>query len=71
MSYVGKILNLTVIKIFLFQVEAFEFPKFHENMAWFDKDNDWHNLLEQYPHISMTNFAILFFARKFKRENNF
>ena len=33
MSYVGKILNLTVIKIFLFQVKAFEFPKFHENMA--------------------------------------
>ena len=33
MSYVVKILNLTVIKIFLFQEGAFEFPKFHENMA--------------------------------------
>ena len=30
---------------------------------------DWHNLLEQCSHISMSNFAILFSSENFKREN--
>ena len=30
---------------------------------------DRHNVLEQFPHTSATNFAILFSSEKFKREN--
>ena len=31
---------------------------------------DWHVLLEQFPHISTTNFAILFSSENFKRKNS-
>ena len=32
---------------------------------------DWHNLLEQFPHVSTTNFAKVVFSSKiFKRENS-
>ena len=31
---------------------------------------DWHNVLEQFLHISMANFAILFSSENFKKEND-
>ena len=29
---------------------------------------DWHNLLEQFPHISRTNFALLFSSENLKEK---
>ena len=40
-TYVVKNLvkSLMMIEFFVFQVEAFQFSKFHENVAKLDKDN--------------------------------
>ena len=93
--------------VLLFQVEVFQFSKFHEDVSKLDKSNlreawTWHafaslfllrvieqtiykfskrnrkiwksikfekGLLEQFPHISTTYFAVLFLSENFKKEN--
>ena len=39
MTSVVKILSFMTIKFFVFQLEAFQFSKFHENVAKLDKGN--------------------------------
>ena len=39
MTYVVKILSFMAIEFFVFQVEAFQFSKFYENVAKVDNNN--------------------------------
>ena len=39
MTSVVKILSFMTIKFFVFQLEAFQFSKFHENVAKLDRGN--------------------------------
>ena len=39
MTYIVKIGSFMSIEFFVFQVEAFQFSKFYENVAKLDKDN--------------------------------
>ena len=39
MTYIVKILSFLAIEFFAFQLEAFQFSKFHENAAKLDKGN--------------------------------
>ena len=39
MTSVVKILSFMTIKFFVFHLQAFQFSKFHENVAKLDKDN--------------------------------
>ena len=39
MTYAVKILSFMAIEFFVFQLEAFQFSKFHENVAKLDKGN--------------------------------
>ena len=68
MTSVVKILSFMTIKFFVFQLEAFQFSKFHENVAKLDKGNFKKGLT--LPHILTTNFEILFSSGNFKRENS-